>query len=278
MPKRLFHFLILVSIIYMMILHVSGGFSFKLGGTIFLFNRASDAILLLILLVCIQFLGVHSFRDSFSYAINKIIKNQKHLFVFIISLLSLEAILGCLHVFLYGRTFAFDLDREFNLPTYYSAFHFLLNFFIIGAIIHNGKKSGFNHKGWWFIAFVFFCLSLDEVGRFHEELVPFLRRNISSLDSVFDSNKYWVLVILPFIIFTIIYFSIFMYQTLKNYPWMLAGAALALILWIIVIWLELWEGYTEHAYKFKVLAEEESEMLGTTLFLSVFLGYLKKIK
>lgn len=275
MPKRLFFILILALIIYMMILHVSGGFSFELGGTIFLFNRASDAVLLLILLVSTQFISVHSFRDSFSDAISKIIKNQKHIVVFIIGMLGLEAILGCLHVFLYGRTFAFDLDREFNLPTYYSAFLFLLNFFIIGVIIHDRQKSGLVHKGWWFIAFVFFFLSLDEVGRFHEELVPFLRRNISSLDSVLDSNRYWVLLILPLIIFTIIYFSLFLYRTFKNNPWMLAGTALALILWIIVLWLELWEGYTEHTYKFKALAEEEFEMLGATLFLAVFLGYKK---
>jgi hypothetical protein len=67
-----------------------------------------------------------------------------------------------------------------------------------------------------------------------------------------------------------------MYRKLRIYPWILTGTVLALILWIIVLWLELWEGYTAGTYKFKALVEEELEMIGSTVFLSAFLVYFKK--
>jgi len=276
MPKKLFWFLILLILIYEVILLVSGGFSLKLGGTIILFERTSDPILLMILLAGIQFLSAQSFRRSVKNAISKIIENRKHLIAFISGLVIFEVILGCLHVYFYGRTFTFDLDREFNLPTYYSAVLFLLNFFVIGTIYYSEKNSGMTHKELWIISIIFLFLSLDEVGRFHEAIIPFLRRNIPSLVSIFDSNKYWVVVMIPFILFTIFFFSMFMYRKLRIYPWILTGTVLALILWIIVLGLELWEGYTADTYKFNALVEEELEMIGSTVFLSAFLVYFKK--
>ena len=275
MPKKLFWFLILLILIYEVILLVSGGFSVRFGGLTILFERTSDPILLIILLAGIQFLSARSFRCSVKDVISKIVQNRKRLIAFVLGLIIFEMVLGFLHVYFSGRTFAFDLDREFNLPTYFSAILFLLNFFIIGTIYYSEKNSGLTQKEVWVISIIFLFLSLDELGRFHEATIPFLERNIPSLVSVFNSNKYWVVVMIPFILLTIFLLFTLMYRKLRIHPWLLAGTVLALILWIIVLWLELWEGYPAGTYKFKVLVEEEFEMLGSTVFLSVFLVYLK---
>jgi len=172
---------------------------------------------------------------------------------------------------------AFDLDREFTFATYFSAFLFFANSLVVGTIYQLQRKSNEASKRGWYIAFVFFCLALDEAGRFHESLIPLLKRNVPSLDSILNSNKYWVVVLSPFIVLTIIYFTWFLLKKLKVYTWIFTGFVMAIFLWMFIIGLELWEGYTSSTYKYKSLVEEESEMLSSTLFLTCFLAFFKKL-
>lgn len=278
MPKKLYYSLIILICFYVGILLISGGFKIQIGKITFSSHKSSMPILLIIILTFIQFVSSADFRSHISKFLRKLANNNRYFLVSILSLFLIEIVLGHLHIIFYDRIRAFDLDREFTFATYFSAFLFLANSLVIGTIYQFEQKYIKGYKGWLFVGFVFFCLSLDEVGRFHESIIPFLKKNASSLSFVYDSGKYWVVVMGPIILITIIYLSWFLFKKLKNYPWILTGLIAALLLWIFVIALEFWEGYASSTYKYKVLVEEGSEMIGSTLFLASFLAFFKKVK
>lgn len=278
MPKKLYYALAILICVYSAVLLITGGFTFQLGKISLSSHRLRTPILLLILLTGIQFVSSSDFRNSVSKLFGRMTYNHRYFITFILSLLFIEMILGCLHLVFYGRILAFNLDKELTFATYFSAFIFLANSLVAGTIYQLQRKSHEASKGWLFIAFVFFYLTLDEVGSFHESLIPLLKRNVPSLDSMFNSNKYWVVVLAPFIVLTIIYFAWFLFKKLKVYPLIITGVVIAILLWMFIIGLELWEGYTSSTYVYKALVEEGSEMLSSTLFLTCFLTFFKKIK
>lgn len=278
MPKKLYYSLIILICVYFAVLLITGGFTFQLGKIILSSHKSRAPILLLILLTGIQFVSSSDFRNSVSRLFGRMTYNHRYFLTFILSLIFIEMILGCLHLFFYGRILVFDLDRELTFATYFSAFIFFANSLVAGTIYQLQRKSYEASKGWLFIAFVFFYLTLDEVGSFHESLIPLLKRNVPSLGSIFNSNKYWVVVLAPFIVLIIIYFTWFLFKKLKVYPLIFTGVVIAILLWMFIIGLELWEGYTSSTYIYKSLVEEESEMLSSTLFLTCFLAFFKKIK
>lgn len=278
MHKKLYYSLIILICVYCVVLFITGGFTFQLGKIILSSHKSSNPILLFILLTGIQFVSSSDFRNSVSKLFGRMTYNHRYFITFILSLLFIEMILGCLHLVFYGRILAFNLDKELTFATYFSAFIFLANSLVAGTIYQLQRKSHEASKGWLFIAFVFFYLTLDEVGSFHESLIPLLKRNVPSLDSMFNSNKYWVVVLAPFIVLTIIYFAWFLFKKLKVYPLIITGVVIAILLWMFIIGLELWEGYTSSTYVYKALVEEGSEVLSSILFLTCFLTFFKKIK
>ena len=278
MPKKLYYSLVFLICVYLAVLLITGGFTLHLGKIIFSSHKSSSPILLLILLTGIQFVSSADFRNSVSKLFGRMTYNHKYFLIFILSLLFIEMISGCLHLAFYRQIRAFNLERELTFATYFSAFLLLANSLAAGAIYHLQRKSHEASKGWLFIAFVFFYLALDEVGSLHESLIPLLKRNVPSLDSMFSSNKYWVVVLAPFIVFIILYFTWFFFKKIKVYPLILTGLVIAIFLWMFIIVLELWEGYTQSTYVYKSLVEEGSEMLSSTLFLACFLAFFKKIK
>jgi len=278
MPKRLFYSLVILICIYLPVLLITGGYTLKFGLLTFSSHKTSGPILLLIILVITQFIISADFRRVLAGRFSVVIDHNRYFLCLILGFFCVGLLLGCLHFLFYDRVLALDLDREYNFATYFSAFLFLLNGLVAGTIFRSEKKSGFFHLSWWFIAFVFFYLALDEVGRFHESLIPLLRKNIPLWNSVFDSSRYWVLVLAPIIFLTVIYFFWFLYRELKGFPWITAGLIIALLLWVFIICLEWWELKNLMTYKYKALVEEGSEMLSSILFLSVFFGYLRKIR
>jgi len=279
MPKKLYYSLVILICVYLAVLLITGGFTFQLGKISLSSHKSSSPILLFILLTGIQFVSSSNFRNSVSRLFGKMTYNPRYFLTFILSLLFIEMILGCLHLVFYGRIMAFDLNREFTFATYFSAFLFFANSLVACTIYQLQRKSNDASKGWLFIAFVFFYLSMDEVGRFHESLIPLLKRNVPSLGSLFNSGKYWVVVLAPFIVLTIIYFTWFLLKKLKVYPLIFTGVVIAIFLWMFIIGLEWWgEGQASSTYKYISLMEEGSEVLSSILFLTCFLTFFKKIK
>lgn len=278
MPLKLYYSLLILICLYVGILLISGGFTIHVGKITFSSHRSSMPVLLIIILTLIQFLTSVDFRSHISKFFGRLTDNNRYFLVFILSLLLIEIVFGALHIIFFGRIHAFDLDREFTIATYFSAFLFFANSLIVGAIYQFEQKDAKGHKGWWFVGFVFFYLSLDEVARLHESIIPFMKKNVSLLNFLYGSNKYWVVFMGPIILITIVYLCWFLFKRLKGYPWIFTGFIAALSLWIFVIALEFWEGYTTSAYKYKALVEEGSEMIGSTLFLASFLAFFKKIR
>ena len=70
----------------------------------------------------------------------------------------------------------FDLDHEWNLPTFYVSFILLFCSLLLAIICFAKKKNNdrfFYH--WLFLAFIFFIIALDETIVFHEKAILPLR-------------------------------------------------------------------------------------------------------
>jgi hypothetical protein len=70
----------------------------------------------------------------------------------------------------------------------------------------------------------------------------------------------------------------FFFKRIKQFSWTLVGMGVALLFWILVIGLELWIESEPPYTHYKLLVEEVSEMMGSTLFLASFLRILKFVK
>ena len=86
--------------------------------------------------------------------------------------------LGFGHDYVYGLVPLFDLNREANVPTFYSAL-VLLFCSVLLRIVACTQKGTHRFLGWGVLAAVFLFLAADEVLAIHERLAEPLR---SALD------------------------------------------------------------------------------------------------
>jgi hypothetical protein len=257
-----------------------GGFTVHLGKINFSSHRINTVVALVILLTTVQFFCARDFRSSLQRLAEKFADNRRYIQTLISTLILTNLLLGIFYGLFFEQIIFFDLVSEVSFGTYYSAFLLFANSAVIGIIYLVERKSQKNHKGWWFIGFIFWYLALDEVGRIHEGVIPFLEKKVLSSGVFFPSFRTWVVVFAPFILFTIVYFSLFFFKKLKQFPWILVGLGAGLLFWILVIGLESWiKSESPSAYThYKFLVEEVSEMMGSTLFLASFLRTLKVVK
>jgi len=278
MPVKLYYSLVIILCLFAGVLIATGGFTIQIGGMSLSAHRINSPVILIIILTTVQFFISGDFRRSIIRCLEKLVDNKRYFLALILSLFLVEFLLGLLYFIFYGQKVVFDLDSELSVSNYFSSFLLVFTGLIIGVIYQFERKSLRSHKGWWFIGFIFWYLSLDEVGRLHEGVLPFLERHASSLGLGQSAVKTWVLALSPFILFTVVYFSIFFFKKLRHYLWILTGLIIGLLLWILSIRLELWKDSSGPFYQYEVLVEELSEMIGSTLFLASFLGYFRIIK
>lgn len=81
------------------------------------------------------------------------------------------------HDHVYGLVNVFDVDREMNVPTWYSASTLL----VAGALLALIARTWSEHPGraaryWWGLSALFLYSSVDEASSIHELLIPVLRQ------------------------------------------------------------------------------------------------------
>ncbi len=203
-------------------------------------------------------------------------------------LFALALALGGLH-FLYSdfrgaRIYWFNLDKERNLPTWFSGMLFLL--FGCAAIAAYYWEERRNREGarfrlpilWLGVALVGLWMSLDEITILHENLYWREVRHVSAEFS--DSWQYvtqWQVLFAPAIVLILSYFALFFsnrFSLSRSARWSAFGG---IGCWVWALLLEGVRGTFKDAgtqwYFYQVLVEEVLEMAGAILLMASVASY-----
>lgn len=193
----------------------------------------------------------------------------------------------------------FNLNREANIPTWYSSLSLLvcaLLLGLIGTLTRKGKQRFAWH--WLILSLIFIYLSLDEAASLHEQVIDPLRALVP-LSGIFRFA--WIIpagfLILILILF---YLRFFWSLPVRTRIYFLVAALFyiggAMGVEMIQGWLAsqypgfstLQLGGLEHswhaqllrdsefAYEFTAVIEESMEMIGVLIFIGALLGYIRR--
>jgi hypothetical protein len=180
--------------------------------------------------------------------------------------------------YLQGFVPEFNLDREMNVPTWFSAGLFLYASLLLRQLV---AADGENARTYWRgLACVFVFLSLDEVAAVHEMAVEPLRRLFHAGGLLFFS---WVILGLAFVaVLALFYFRFFLSRPRPQRGPFLASAALFLAgtLGMEMIggrYVEL-HGNATFTYALIANAEEALELFGLVAFIHALMTLLVKLQ
>jgi len=180
--------------------------------------------------------------------------------------------------FVHGFVIMFNLDKENNIPTYFSSLLLLIassNLYAISKAMKKHDDIYTNH--WLYLSIVFLFLSIDETASFHELLILPLRSVFNISSGIFYFS--WVIVgFAVVIILATIYFPFF----LKLPKSIKVSFAFAAGLYIGgALGLELLGGfyssnYGENnlIYSLITTIEETLEMIGIVIFINSLIKFL----
>ncbi len=174
----------------------------------------------------------------------------------------------------------FNLDREMNLPTWYSALMLAFCAVLLG-IIAAGKKTEGNryHHHWKLLATIFWFLAIDEVLTIHEVLI--IPEVAEFLRLPWFLHSMWVI---PATILVALFIKKYWRFTQQlpaqsRYHFILAAAIYiggALVMEMIGSHYAEFDGQQRLTYALIATAEEIMEMMGTIIFIYGLLTYIRQ--
>jgi hypothetical protein len=180
------------------------------------------------------------------------------------------------HERLLGLVKTFDLNREANIPSWYSSFALLFCALLLANIAHVKKGSPFEFH-WKILSFIFVYLSMDEAAELHEKL-NFLLRPLSQSGTPLAFP--WIIPGSIFAGLVLLYYLKFLGH-LPNYTRLLIlfGGATYLLGALgseVIESYFLGASYIEtFAFQLSVALEESLEMFGIVIFVHALLTYLQ---
>jgi len=188
-----------------------------------------------------------------------------------------------------GGVYWFNLDKERNLPTWFSGSLFFLFSAVAAASFHaerylNQSRDGnFRYSVLWLgAAAVGVFLSLDEILVLHENLFwREVRHGTQQLGGAWLYVTQWQLLYLPLFLVIFPALIVFFLNRLACDPKSLAAALSGVAAWLIALLLEALRQPAQAAgtvaYEMSVVVEEELEMLGALLVVTAVLLYLRTV-
>ena len=183
------------------------------------------------------------------------------------------------HDYVYGFVPKFNLNREANVPTYFSSFILLFSSILLGLIANFKKKVGDIYAlHWSVLSIIFLCLSIDESAGIHELLINPLRNSLH-LSGMFYYS--WIIIGALFVVFL----AIFYFNFLFNLPRRMACQVVVAAFFYIggTIGFEAVGGYyrsmieqPDFTYSILVIFEESFEMIGCLIFIYALLNYISE--
>lgn len=175
----------------------------------------------------------------------------------------------------------FNLSRENNFPTYFSAFLLVVAGLLARILYLYKKKAGSTYSmQWLLLSFVFIFLSLDEAVQIHERLTKISGEQFKFLNSGFLSFA-WVIPYTVLFLVVAVYFARFVFALPKRTRNLFLASG---VLYIGgALGFEFVEGYVFNRYGFNVVywmlatIEEVMEMTGVILVIYAMLDYLQAL-
>jgi MFS family permease len=208
---------------------------------------------------------------------------------FIIILVIVSAFLAILHYYLadikIGGVYWFNLDKERNLPTWFSGMLFFLVGCVAMAAFYWERKNNEVHnllfkmpQLWLGVALIGFAMSLDEMTILHENLFWKDIRNVSSkLDGSMMYVTQWQVLYAPVIVITFGYFGVFFTNRFGASRRAIISAFTGMAIWMIALLLEgtrqTFKNAGAELYSLQTLVEEYFEMFGAILLLYSIINY-----
>jgi hypothetical protein len=178
---------------------------------------------------------------------------------------------------LYGLDRFFDLGREANLPSFFSALLLLAVAVLLALIARNASQSqGRTHWQWWGLAAAALFLSVDEAAMIHEGIVgSALEGSVGRGEGVLHYN--WYKLYVPAALLLAVLYVPFLLRLPR--PLLLRLVVAACVFLSGAVGLEMLEAYiTSHGHSgtgVVQLFEETAEMTGVLLALRALLLYIK---
>lgn len=208
---------------------------------------------------------------------------------FIIILVFVSALLAVLHYYLadlkFGGVYWFNLDKERNLPTWFSGMlFFLVGCVALGAFYWEKKNNEIHNllfripQLWLGVALIGFAMSLDEMTILHENLFwKDIRQVSSNLHGSMIYVTQWQVLYAPVIVFTFGYFAVFFTNRFGASRRAIVSAFAGITVWMIALLLEgtrqTFKNAGSELYSLQTLVEEFFEMFGAILLLYSIINY-----
>ncbi|MBW1712142.1 MAG: hypothetical protein JRJ59_03240 [Deltaproteobacteria bacterium] len=172
----------------------------------------------------------------------------------------------------------FSLNKEANLPTWFSTILLFFSSCLLGLIAALNLKDGRRFRYHWLIlALIFLALSLDEAAWVHEKFTDRIRE-IFDLSGIFYYA--WVLPAIFLVIgFGLAYLRFVLALAPRTRSLFILAAALSvgggLILEMGGGWIESSYGAESLLFRLETVAEEALEMVGMTVFIYALLDHIR---
>ena len=183
----------------------------------------------------------------------------------------------------HGWLALFDLDKEWNFPTFYSALLLLLAAAALSCIAAECRASRSGDFRNWFALAVLFCfLGFDELFSFHnsaKHLVPLWFKHIQLFNLRWDLR--WIVIAVPAAVLIGLLFVPFVLRLPRRTA---CGIIIAGIIYFgSAVGLEIvggwWigkHGKRNWTYATEAVVEETLEMVGALMFVGVLLAYIER--
>lgn len=170
----------------------------------------------------------------------------------------------------------FNLDREMNVPTWFSSSCFLFAASLLWKLA--GRELQTAGKYWRGLALVFVYLSLDETAAIHEMAVEPMRRLFNTHGLLYFA---WVIPGAAFVaVLAMLYGRFFLSQARRVRRWFIASAAVFLLgtLGMEMVGGRYVEAHGTNTFNYALIAnaEEALELAGLVIFIHALLVLLEK--
>ena len=277
----LLNFLIISTIIFLTSILLTGGFDYEFYGITLSGNRLSKPTFYLLSLLLIKYLIHTNFRNNIQIYSLKCVKDKKILFFYLLTSLTLTALLITLYLF-FPQKNIWNLDLESGFGTAFSGLLLFGVAFLSLFIYAFEKNNNIPKKKIWIpIVALFILLAFDEIFSLHEWLAAPNIINKFTNQQPFLSKLSWITLYIPVFIITTGYFIYFIFIKLFKsraaiISLILAGIAYTLSITDEAIML-IFNLRGSEFHIIQVASEEGLELLGTILVLVSFSFYYKKI-
>ncbi|MCK4732701.1 MAG: hypothetical protein KAT65_09625 [Methanophagales archaeon] len=182
------------------------------------------------------------------------------------------------HSNVYGLVPLFHLDREANVPTWYSSTTLFVCSILLGIIAFTKKIERDRYRLHWGILSIFFLyLSIDEAAGIHELTMRPLEY-LFNLEGIFHFS--WVIIGIPLVFIFVIAYAKFVINLPRKIGllFILSGVLFvggALGMELIDGWYAFTTGEYNLMYQMMTMLEEMLEMIGIAVFIYSLLTYIR---